>query len=347
MLKALCTVVLTLLGTTHAAAQLTDVAGSKDHPMIKRYEGSIIIGHDFRKFGDVDVLLGPVKSGPAGKANLLTPTKNQRVEGEATRILYVAPEGRAPLEVLRNYEQELQKLGFQTVYQCARVECGARDGWLGEYYLYPLGRRLKQTPPPMTKTGNVGQVSEYAFASATDQHYLAAKRSGPHGDAYVSVYAAVSGFPRHPETFKHAVVLLDVAETAPMETRMVTVEAAEMAKSIAATGHIALYGIHFDTDKTDIKPESADTLKEIATLLKQDPKLSLHVVGHTDNVGTYDYNIKLSDRRAAAVVQALSAEHGIDPKRLRPAGVGMLAPVAANDTDEGRAKNRRVELVKQ
>jgi OOP family OmpA-OmpF porin len=346
LMRCLC-VVLAMLVATPAFGQLQDVPGSKDHPMIKRYEGSIIIGHDFRKFGDVDVLLGPVKGGPAGKANVLTPTKNQRVEGETTRFLYVAPEGRAPLEVLRNYEQELEKLGFQTVYRCARIECGARDGWLGEYYLYPLGRRFKQTPAAISKTGNVGQVSEFALASATDQQYLAAKRSGPQGDAYVSVYVATSGFPRHPETFKHAVVLLDVAETAPMETRMVTVEAAEMAKSIASTGHIALYGILFDTDKTDIKPESAETLKEIATLLKQDPKLNLLVVGHTDNVGAYDYNMKLSDRRAAAVVQALTTQHGIDTKRLRPAGVGMLAPVATNESEDGRAKNRRVELVKQ
>jgi OmpA-OmpF porin, OOP family len=346
LIRCLC-VSLTLLSAVPAFAQLQDVAGSKDHPMIKRYEGSIIIGHDFRKFGDVNILLGPVKGGPAGQRNLLTASKNQRVEGEATRILYVAPEGRAPLEVLRNYEQELQKQGFQTIYRCARLECGGeRDGWLGEYFLYPQDKRFKQTPPA-SAGGAVGQVSEFALGSAQDQHYLAAKKSGPQGDAYVGVYIATSGFPRHPETFKHAVVLLDVAETAPMETRMVTVEAAEMAKSIASTGHIALYGIHFDTDKTDIKPESAETLKEIATLLKQDPKLSLLVVGHTDNVGGYDYNMKLSDRRAAAVVQALTAQHGIDAKRLRPAGVGMLAPVTTNDSEDGRAKNRRVELVKQ
>jgi OOP family OmpA-OmpF porin len=347
MSRHLHAIVLALLCAAPASAQLKDVAGSKDHPMIKRYEGSIIIGHDFRKFGDVDILLGPVKAGAPGKRNILTPTKNQRVEGEATRILYVAPEGRAPLEVLRNYEQELQKLGFQTIYRCARLECGGdQDGWLGRFYLYPLGRRFNQTPPT-SQGGAVGQISEFALESTKDQVYLAAKRGGQQGDAYVSVYVATSAFQRHADTFGHAIVLLDVAETAPMEMRMVTVEAAEMAKSIAATGHIALYGINFDTDKTDIKPESADTLKEIATLLAQDPKLSLHVVGHTDNVGTYDYNIKLSDRRAAAVVQALSTQHGIDPKRLRPAGVGMLAPVAANDTDEGRAKNRRVELVKQ
>jgi outer membrane protein OmpA-like peptidoglycan-associated protein len=107
----------------------------------------------------------------------------------------------------------------------------------------------------------------------------------------------------HKETFGHAIVLLDVIETVPMETRMVTVDAATMSKDVATTGHVALYGVYFDTDKTDLKPESAPTIQEISTLLKQEPKLTLYVVGHTDNVGGYEYNMDLSARRAAAVVK--------------------------------------------
>jgi OOP family OmpA-OmpF porin len=101
------------------------------------------------------------------------------------------------------------------------------------------------------------------------------------------------------------------------------------------------------TDKTDIKSESAQALREIATLLEQDPELTLHVVGHTDNVGGDAYNMDLSRRRASAVVTALASQHGIDAARLKPAGVGPLAPVARNDGEEGRARNRRVELVKR
>jgi OmpA-OmpF porin, OOP family len=329
-----------------SSAQLSDVSGSKDHPAIKRYEGAVIIGYDFRKFGDGEVLLGPVKRGGPGKRTTLTPTKTQRVEGQMTRILYVAPAGRSPLEVLRNYEQELQGSGFQTQYRCARAECGTEaDGLLGEYYLYKSERRFSQTPPK--GTSQPGQISEYAYNSAGDQQYVAMKRSSPKGDAYVSLYVATGGFRIHKETFGRAIVLLDVLEAAPMETRMVTVDAATMAKDIAATGRIALYGIYFDTDKTEIKPESSETLSEIAALLKQDPKLTLHVVGHTDNVGGDDYNMDLSRRRAAAVVSALASQHGIAAGRLKPAGVGPLAPVASNDGDDGRAKNRRVELVKR
>jgi OmpA-OmpF porin, OOP family len=143
------------------------------------------------------------------------------------------------------------------------------------------------------------------------------------------------------------VILLDVIDAVPIETGMVTIDAAAMAKDISSAGHVALYGIYFDTDKADPKPESQPTLQEIAKLLKQDASLKLYIVGHTDNVGGFDYNTGLSERRAIAVVKELTVKHGIAATRLKAAGVGMLSPVAPNDGEEGRAKNRRVELVKQ
>jgi OmpA-OmpF porin, OOP family len=329
------------------SAQLADVKGSKDPSMLKRYEGSIIIGYDFRKFDEFEVLLAPVQAREPHHANKLSPTKSQRVEGQVTRILYTAPEGRSPLEVLRNYEQELQKSGFKTLYRCARAECGgAKDGSLGEYYLYRREYRLSNYPPPGLGRPE-GQVTEYAFTSTKNQQFLTAKRAGPPADVYASVYVSTGTFDMHPETNGHALVLLDVVETAPMESKMVTVDAATMAKDVAATGHVALYGIYFDHDKSDVKPESAPTIEEIASFLKQEPKLAMFVVGHTDNVGGYDYNMGLSQRRAAAVVKELTTKHGVAASRLKPAGAGPLAPVAPNDTDDGRAKNRRVELVKQ
>ena len=113
------------------------------------------------------------------------------------------------------------------------------------------------------------------------------------------------------------------------------------------TGKAAVYGIYFDTGKAEIKPESEPALKEIAKLLQADPKLKLYVVGHTDNSGGLDYNMKLSKDRADAVVKALTGKYGIAASRLSAFGVGPLAPVASNQTEEGRAKNRRVELVAQ
>jgi OmpA-OmpF porin, OOP family len=283
---------------------------------------------------------------PAGAGSSFEPVKSQRLEGRATRILYVAPQERSPLEIVRNYELELKKNGFETLFTCAGPQCGLQEGWLAEFYLYPLGKRLSQTPPAGSGRPP-GQVSENALASPVGQRYLAAKRSRPEGDVYVSVYVATNRATYHKETQDHPVIVLDVVDAVPIETGMVTIDAAAMAKDLSTTGHVALYGIHFDTDKADPKSESQPTLQEIAKLLKQDASLKLYIVGHTDNVGLFDYNVGLSERRAAAVVKELTAKHGIAAARLKPAGVGMLSPVAPNDGDEGRAKNRRVELMKQ
>jgi outer membrane protein OmpA-like peptidoglycan-associated protein len=126
----------------------------------------------------------------------------------------------------------------------------------------------------------------------------------------------------------------------------VTVDAAAMASSIADTGSVAIYGINFDTAKSDIKPDSEPAIDEIAKLLTNNPALKVGIVGHTDMVGDATGNMKLSQARAQAVITALVSKHGIAASRLIAFGAGPWAPVASNDTDEGRAKNRRVELVK-
>jgi outer membrane protein OmpA-like peptidoglycan-associated protein len=127
----------------------------------------------------------------------------------------------------------------------------------------------------------------------------------------------------------------------------VVADANSMANTIKTTGKVAIYGIYFDTGKSELKPESLNALVEISKLLKADPSLKLYVVGHTDNVGTFESNIKLSMDRANAVINALVTKHSVNAANLKPFGNGPCAPVATNDTDEGKALNRRVELVKQ
>jgi outer membrane protein OmpA-like peptidoglycan-associated protein len=131
-------------------------------------------------------------------------------------------------------------------------------------------------------------------------------------------------------------------------TQVMVATVADLSTGIGSSGHSVVNGILFDTGKAEIKPKSAPALKAVVDTLTQDPKLKVYVVGHTDSVGAVAANMDLSKRRAAAVVQALSAApYNIAANRMESFGDGPTAPVASNDTEDGRALNRRVELVKQ
>lgn len=127
----------------------------------------------------------------------------------------------------------------------------------------------------------------------------------------------------------------------------VVANAEALSGSIKETGRVAVYGIYFDTGKAELKPESEPALAEIVKMLKADANLKIYVVGHTDNAGQFAYNVKLSQDRAASVVNVLVVKNGIAAARLTPFGAGPTSPVASNKTDDGKAKNRRVELVAQ
>ena len=140
-------------------------------------------------------------------------------------------------------------------------------------------------------------------------------------------------------------LIFTIVAEAPMEQK-VELSADDMGSALAASGRIALYGILFDTGKDVIKPESAPVLAEVAKLLAGNPALKLRIEGHTDNVGKAADNLALSKKRAEAVKRWLVGK-GITDARLEAAGLGDTRPVAVNAGDEGRAKNRRVELIRK
>lgn len=129
------------------------------------------------------------------------------------------------------------------------------------------------------------------------------------------------------------------------------IRVAESQKSIydalETDGRWATQGILFDTGKSEVKPESTPTLAQIAATLKEHPELAVEIQGHTDTVGKPDANLKLSQARAEAVKTALTGEYGVSAGQLTAKGYGDTRPAADNATPEGRATNRRVELLKQ
>jgi len=128
-------------------------------------------------------------------------------------------------------------------------------------------------------------------------------------------------------------------------TQEVTADASSLADELNKSGHVAVYGIHFETGKAAILPDSESILGEIVKMLQQNPDVKLSVEGHTDNVGSAASNQTLSEKRAQAVVAWLTS-HGVEGSRLRAKGWGQTKPVADNASEDGRAKNRRVDLVK-
>jgi len=143
----------------------------------------------------------------------------------------------------------------------------------------------------------------------------------------------------------NAAITVDTLEEKPFQLTVKAPQASDMKTALDRDGHVTLY-INFDFNKATLKPDAAPIIAQIVALLKANPNLNLSVDGYTDDVGLHDYNVKLSQARAAAVVAALEAQ-SIAAGRLTSTGYGPDKPIAPNDTDAGRAQNRRVELVKK
>jgi OmpA-OmpF porin, OOP family len=318
---------LSLMVALRIAALAADLPGSKDPPGMKRYEGSEIIGYREPRFDEFLLPMGPPTSQDPPKY-----VKSLKTEGLVSRYTYVAPAGRTPTELLRNYKLEFQRLDLVTLYDKGAGE----GGWFGP------------TLSPISVEDKIGDILVYN----QEQERVLVGRSKDASPTYYYVFVTSYRAGNMPDRLQSLVTkdiaLAEIVMVTPqqMEQKMAFVNAGDMSRSLADSGKIALYGIYFDTDKDSVRPDSQATLQEIAKLLTANRGLKVSVVGHTDNQGKPDYNLDLSRRRAAAVVRELTLKYGIAADRLSSFGCGFYAPVASNDTEDGKAKNRRVELVK-
>jgi outer membrane protein OmpA-like peptidoglycan-associated protein len=307
--------------------------GSHDHPKIPRVADTTIIG-----FAESNYDEGVFMTGAVGRDVV-----SENVEGKRTRIVYVGPTNLSPLAVLRNYQKAFDDIGeVEEVYSCKGDDC---FGNLGSVFTW---RKSNQIPTIFDYSQHM-----YSGRGYKDQIYWYGKIKSPESLYHVSVYSAISTPPEFinqdwaTRVRNHPLIHLEVVEVADFKPSLEVVTAEDVTTKIGQKGHIALYGIYFDFDSDQLKPESDPTLNEIAKALQNDAALDVYVVGHTDNKGTIEYNEDLSERRAVAVVNELSSKHGIARDRMVPIGAGLIAPVASNKTEEGRALNRRVELVER
>lgn len=308
----------TLLLITNAIAA-EDIPGSGDHPLVERVAGSYIATFDRTDYDEVRFPAGPLVDDEYEAIEVR--------EGEHLVLSYYFEDDEtSPLRIFRNYEQALTAAGFEVLYSDGGDELGWRQG-----------------------RGFVGGTDLF---SRSHRHCCRPRTSGDVGMRYLLAEHEEEGVTVSMLTFDAAfnlgaVALVNIVTAEDMEVGMdhAPLSADEMQAGLVADGRVAIHNILFAFDSDEILPESAESLAAIAELMNEQADLKLLVVGHTDYVGDFDYNLRLSMERATSVVDYLTGEHGIARERLQSAGAGMMSPITTNTTDEGRAQNRRVELV--
>lgn len=300
--------------------------GVEDHPLISRYAGSTLINASSEGYASLRVPLSGLHPGPGGA---LVMDKSVTVEGALHGYLYVAPQDREALEVFRNYEAALTHAGFRTLFRCEDAACDKER--INENYGHELvdpRRWVSGRLKPRAYGGRLWFSSHQATVSGRDVYVLVWVKAPD------SVFPAVTSF-------------LTVVEPKPMDEGQVVVSLEALQRGLETEGRVALTGLFFDLGLAVVKPESRPQLEQMAKLLAAQPALKVFIVGHTDDQGALASNLTLSQKRAEAVVDALVKGLRVSPTRLEAHGVANFAPLTANRTEAGRARNRRVELVAQ
>jgi OmpA-OmpF porin, OOP family len=309
-----------------------DAPGCSDPPALPRFEGARILGCEAAETDETTLPLAAWNPDP----EVSFWESSVRLDGRRSRTLYAIPPGHSAQEVMRAYRKVLADLGYEILFECAGfTSCGA--GVDAVYADQAYGKRLAGAPA----------AGAFAQDTVREPRILVAKGSAADARAYVFVFAAHQDNTAAPEASKRVAAFVEEVVGQGPEQHLILLRADELAQGIDLDGHVPVYGIYFEPDLAEIRPESHDQLEEIARLLRDRPALSLHVVGHTDNQGGLARNLELSRQRAEAVVTALIRDSGIAAERLRAHGIAGLAPVAPNTADEGRIMNRRIELVAQ
>lgn len=300
-----------------------DSKGSADHPLISRYQHSHIIQYSQIDYDTYDLATGPI---PANAERNARPPI-QPLAGKITTLIYQANSAEhSVLQIYRNFEQAFQQAGVKALFSCANQDCGKE--FPRQLFAKSAGHERYRRLDP----SNIKRSSQYYFFTGQLQHQ--------DHTAYITLMVS-----KRPSKRALPLITLDVVEIKAMATDLVTLTPDALSQSLSAQGRVVLDGILFDHNKATLQAASDNALQAIADYLTQHPQQNVFIVGHTDNVGRYQYNLTLSQQRAAAVAAALTQRFAIAAKRLQAVGVGEVSPLFSNQNAAGQAKNRRVEMV--
>ena len=250
------------------------------------------------------------------------------VDGDINRKFYQAPAKVSPLEIIKNYEHAIKAKGGQIIHF-------SRDAY--RHYDKKTAERVWFMRDLFTNGYVPHQTWAYMQLFKEAEDYVVGKVSSAGIDIYINVASAtIDG-----NTYYEVVS----AVVKPMDMNNVSLNV--LNEGIAANGKVAVYDIYFDSGKYKLKHESSSALKVIAGYLKENTDKKFVIVGHTDTDGDFNSNIKLSKNRAEAVLKELISKYSIDANQLISYGVGSTSPVTSNDTEDGKSRNRRVELVQR
>lgn len=302
-----------MISTSLFAQRTTDIEGGKDYSLVSRFSGSIMEYYQLNNFDRYYML--------SLKDNKLD---KYEIDGKVTRIQYSSQEEHSVFEIYKSYENALKDAGFEILLTLDKTNCGvnlSEQLYNGEFHgLNALTAK--------ESLGNNYRDGEFT--------YLSAKKKIDGKNVYVVVYVTKWNSP---------LITFDAIEVKSMDKGLVSVK--DLETGLLENGHIAIYNILFDTGKSGIKIESTEALKNIAEFLNGHPAKKFLIIGHTDNSGNFDANLKLSKDRADAVMNELVTKYSVKTEQLKAYGDGSTAPIASNSTDNGKAKNRRVEIVEQ
>jgi OOP family OmpA-OmpF porin len=281
------------------------------------------------KYDETWLITGPI-SDSLGKA---TEGENWNlVEGQVVYAYYRFAPGDSALQIQRAFEAKAEEQGYKVAFSCStqRGECfTAGDKVPGLY----LGLLLdKPTDMPALDANRMDIVRNYFRNGGARLIYV----TKGEGDNVTHMQVALADTPEKG--------VMAITKTVITGDQPDLTAATSMRNQLVAGESVTLDNLLFDTDSAVLLPNSRDQLTEIALMLRDDPALKLEIIGHTDSDGGRTHNQDLSERRAAAVVDALVNGYDIEAARLASSGRGMDEPVAGNDTPSGKAKNRRVEL---
>lgn len=322
---------------------LAEPEGSGDHRLVPRIDGSEIISYQFVEFDRVSLTFGPREDGEFVHA--------REFEGEHTQLIYLLRDPDvSTLQVKRAYRQGLEEAGFEIEFAgSGRDDLGRR---FHRFDTFDRSRPSGVSLGTMNWPGNrADRDMRFLAASHADESvYVNALIYNNRSDGEPALRVDVVEEPADEPTL--GVSAPEPPDEQPTERDEIIaahdreeLSAADIESGIVSEGRVAVRDILFEFDSAEIIDESADALTTIAEVLDQNEELDLLIVGHTDNVGDFEYNLNLSMERARAVAAWLKDQHGVSGERLQSAGAGMMAPVATNRDEEGRQQNRRVELV--